>query len=435
MIFHMTLKAKYSLFISLLITAIAVLSFFLFKEKPLYLIIAELSLILLSYLAYKLYQSISQPINFILSGVDAIKDQDFTTKFLKTGSQEMDQLISVYNEMIDRLRHERVHQQEQHYFLIKLINASPTGIILLNFDGEITEINPRALAILNQEDSVKGESIDKINHPIIHQLKELAVGEAKTIKLEGLEQFKCQKSKFIDRGFEREFIMIEELSNEILKTEKRAYGKVIRMMAHEVNNSIGPINSILQSLAHFQPSIPEDMQAEYQSAIDISINRNDRLNTFMQNFAKVVRLPQPNKKRIELNEVAQSIATLMSVEAQMKNIKIITQLSPNPIYIQADQEQLEQALVNIIKNSVEAIEENGEIILSTNSFPANLCITDNGKGIDPAISEQIFTPFYSSKAQGQGIGLTLVREILHQHEWSFSLKTISENRTVFEIKF
>jgi nitrogen fixation/metabolism regulation signal transduction histidine kinase len=163
-----------------------------------------------------------------MSGVEAIKDRDFTTRFVTTGKHEMDQLISVYNQMIDVLRTERTKQEEQHFFLEKLIQTSPTGIIILDYDNKVQQLNPKAIRLLGvDEKAIVNQMVDEIDHPVMKQISGLQSGEAKTITLSGVTTYKLQKSHFIDRGFPRVFIMMEELTAEILEAEKKAYGKII----------------------------------------------------------------------------------------------------------------------------------------------------------------------------------------------------------------
>ena len=426
----MSLRWKYFLFIGIVHAVIAALAYQYLKEQKLYFILSELAIITSLGLAYLLYRSFIRPVEFMYSGVDAIQDKDFNIKFVPTGSKEMDKLIGVYNAMIDNLRIERTQVEEQHYFMMKLINASPTGIIILDFDGKIAEINPKALEMFQLRKDVVGKQLLEIDNFILQQITTIEDDTSKIISTEGFGKFKCQTSQFIHRGFKRKFILIQELSKEILEAEKRAYEKIIRMMAHEVNNSIGAINSILHS--HLEFFTQEEDEKE---SLKIAIARNDSMNQFMKNFAKVVRLPEPNLERTEINELLQRIGKLMELQAQSKNITIDFQLYPSSIFANLDERHLEQVLVNIIKNAIESIGENGKIQLITQASPATILIRDNGAGITPEAAEKLFTPFFSTKLDGQGVGLTLIREVLLNHDAQFSLKTVEDGWTEFRIAF
>ncbi len=172
-------------------------------------------------ISWQLYYELIQPINLLMQGADAIKDRDFNVKFLSTGKYEMDKLIQVYNQMMDELRSERTKQEEQHLFLEKLINTSPTGILILDFNEHIHQVNPSALQLLGvEENEVLKKSLDELSHPIIQQIKQLQTGHSKMFTMNGAVSYKLQKSHFIDRGFPRHFVMIEELTAEILGSGK-----------------------------------------------------------------------------------------------------------------------------------------------------------------------------------------------------------------------
>lgn len=431
----MKVRTKYILFVVILHLIAVTLTYFIFENKV-FFIIAEVVIIISIILSWQLYRQLIQPLKLLMEGTQAIKDRDFNVKFLPTGKHEIDELISVYNQMMDELRRERTRQEQQHFFLEKLIHTSPTGIIILDFDQRIHDINPRGLELLQTErEQLLSKSIHELSHHVIVQLRDLQIGAAKTFTFNNIATYKIQKSYFVDRGFPRHFIMIEELTTEILAAEKKAYGKVIRMMAHEVNNSIGSVNSILQSTVTSKTLWVNEDHSILKNALQIATERNYNLNVFMRNFADLVRLPDPQKKNIDLPRLIQSIITLMEMKAGEKNIRFAYDDREDPFYITADPQQMEQALINIVKNAIEAIASEGYISFHINRFKRELSITDNGKGISDDESEQLFSPFFSTKKDGQGIGLTLIKEILMNHGFGFSLKTVERDVTVFVIRF
>ncbi|MFT3935750.1 MAG: ATP-binding protein [Chitinophagaceae bacterium] len=427
----MKLRTKYILFVGAIHLVTLALTFFIFRDNKLFFILAEVVILFSIFLSWQLYNQLLQPMKTLLQGADAIRDRDFNTKFLLTGKYEMDELIKIYNAMMDQLRQERTQQEQQHFFLEKLIHTSPTGIIILDYDENIRQVNPRALHLLQlEEKELLGETTGNISNPVLQEISKLPAGSSKTISPGGAATFKLQKSHFIDRGFARQFVMIEELTVEILAAEKKAYGKVIRMMAHEVNNTIGPVNSILSSTLQSKQN-----DAEIGNALQVAINRNNNLNIFMRNFADVVRLPVPNKKTTDLHQLLQQVIQLMKLKAGERAVQFDLHFHPSAIFITADTQQMELVLINIIKNAIEAIDKNGNITIITKQLPRQLIIRDNGKGIATTKADQLFTPFFSTKPDGQGIGLTLIKEILVEHGFSFSLTTIMPGQTDFMINF
>jgi two-component system nitrogen regulation sensor histidine kinase NtrY len=432
----MKLRTKYILFVVILhLTALA-LSYFIFVDNKIYFIVSEVFIIISLVIAWQLYRQLIQPLKTLMQGVEAIKDRDFNVKFLSTGKHEMDQLIEVYNQMMDELRTERTRQEQQHFFLEKLIFTSPTGIVILDFDDNIQQINPRALQIFGLEaENVLGYPIDKHSHPLFEQIKRLQSGETTTVKFDGLNTYMLQKSHFIDRGFSRHFIMIEDLTAEILAAEKNVYGKVIRMMAHEVNNTVGPVNSILQSALKTNQLWEGHQFNTLKDALQVAMERNQNLNLFMRNFADLVKLPAANKRPVDLHHLVNSVSQLMGIKAKEKEVGFAFHFAKGTFNIMADEQQMEQVLINIVKNAIEAIDLKGTISFNTDRDKKSLIISDTGSGISLEQSANLFSPFFSTKKDGQGIGLTLVREILVNHGFEFSLKTVAEKQTEFTIIF
>jgi len=432
----MRLRTKYILFVTILHLVALVLAYFIFKENKVLFLVSEGVIIISIIIAWQLYRQLIQPLKMLLDGAEAIKDRDFNIKFLETGKYEMDQLINVYNEMIDQLRSERTMQEQQHFFLEKLIYTSPTGIIILDYEDTIKQVNPKALQLLAlQETDVLDKQAGTVNNPLLQQVRQLRSGEAKTVTFNGINTYKLQKSHFIDRGFARHFVMIEELTAEILAAEKKAYGKVIRMMAHEVNNTIGPVNSILQSALKSDALWKDNGTQPMQHALQVAVERNYNLNLFMRNFADVVRLPEPRKKDIDLVKLVTSVTRLMEMRAAEKQVVFTYQFEEASLHLFADEQQIEQALINIVKNAIEAIREPGTVSFIIHSKLKQLVIADTGDGIADDVTDQLFSPFFSTKKDGQGIGLTLVKEILLNHGFDFTLKTVAERDTRFTIKF
>ncbi|RZM29152.1 MAG: HAMP domain-containing protein [Pedobacter sp.] len=419
----MRLKTKYILLIGMLHLICLVLSFFVFKENKIIFLCAEALLIISIVISVALYRQLLQPLKYLSEGVHAIQDRDFSVKFVPTGRGEMDELIDVYNRMIDELRTERTKQQEQHFFLEKLIQTSPTGIIIMDFEQKIYSINPKATAIMELDGAL-----------VLSVIAELKTGSSKMLKIGSLNIFKIQKSNFIDRGFARIFVMLEEVTEEIFAAEKKAYGKVIRMMAHEVNNTVGPVNSILD-LALNSGSLWSSGNYELlKNAFNIAVERNQNLNLFMRNFADLVKLEPANRQDVNLCKVLESVAEFMALPATDRQIDLALDLPRLPYAIFADVQQIEQALINIIKNAFEAISAVGIVKISLNPVSHILSISDTGTGLTEAHSAQLFNPFFSTKKDGQGIGLTLVREILMNHGYDFSLGKAENGLTTFEIQ-
>ncbi len=281
-----------------------------------------------------------------------------------------------------------------------------------------------------------GKTFTEIPGILSNKMSKIESDDPVIIPISGMKTFRCQKASFVDQGFSHNFIVIEELTEELLKTERAAYEKVIRMMSHEINNSIGAVNSILNSSLNYQNQIEEKDRTYFVEAMEVAIQRNEHLNKFMRNFADIVRIPQPKKTKTDLIDLLKSVQMLISSQIKENDIDWNWELADNKFITDLDVYQIEQVLVNILKNAVEAIKGKGEIIIRTEEHPKHkLLILNNGEKISEEIQQKLFTPFFSTKAGGQGLGLTLIREILLNHGFKFSLATQEDGFTAFMIEF
>ena len=419
----------YILIINLLLAGLTVL--FFQTDKLLFMVLEGVFIIMLI-IGISLFQQFSGTMDLIASGIESLKDQDFSIKLRPVKNREFNSFIGVYNKMIDQLRKERIALSEKSFLLTKLMDASPTGILIFDLDDQLSSLNPAAIKFMG----IPAENIEKLK---LLDLSEKAGGmfdQSTTspnyiFRKNGNESYRVQTGFFVDRGFDTRFILVEEITREIYKTEKQAFGKVIRMMSHEINNSIAAVNSVLHTI---RPKL--EKQDGYTQAVDVCVSRNENLNRFMSNFADVVRIPEPNLKSVDLNILAENTLLLFQKQHHGCPIRFSSNMNKSPIMINADDSQIEQVLMNILKNACEAIENEGKIEVVTRCNPATLIVRNNGRGIENVQREKLFTPFYSTKSHGQGIGLTLSREILMNHKCRFELKTNPINQlTEFTIVF
>ncbi|HOY95266.1 MAG TPA: ATP-binding protein [Catalimonadaceae bacterium] len=431
----MKIQTRFILFVVLIHLLVLTMSYFVLRENT-WLFLGLECLVLLSVgLSFRLYKDLIEPLQLLGQGLEAIKDKDFTVKLIETGSPETDSLIGVYNQMMDALRNERLKQEEQHLFLDKLVRHSPTGIIILDFDGRITDVNPAALLLLELSSTQNGSHQTDRIHSALPEIQTLVPGEPVTRQIRPGVTIRIQSADFVDRGFRRRFIILEDLSKELLLAEKKSYEKIIRMMAHEVNNTVGPVNSILDSARKWTESGNSTGAEALTGAFQVAYERNQNLNQFMHNLAELVRLPAPRKQTIDLHKLLHDTVRLMEITASGQKVCFKTEIPDEPFSVQADLHLMEQAVINILKNAMEAAGTDGIVSIHSAPSEGKLWITNSGPGISEDIRSQLFSPFFSTKKDGQGIGLMLIRDILNAHEFPFSLETHAPGQTVFEIRF
>jgi len=416
----MSLRAKIIVYLILIHAVLAVISFLVLRENRLWLLAVEALFVLSIVFGMLLVRTFFVPLDLIRTGAELIGERDFTSQFREVGQPEMDALIRIYNQMIDRLREERLRLQEQHFFLEKILAVSPAGVVTLDFDERVSSLNLAAEALLEAPlGRAMGKRLSEIGSPLGTALAALAIGSSEVLALQGGRRLKATRAEFFDRGFPRSFLLLEELTEELRASEKAAYGKLIRMMSHEINNSVGAVGSLLDSFRGYAGDLGEEDREDYLQAITVAITRLENLRSFMNGFAEVVRLPPPDRRPTDLKRLVDEILLLMRPEIDRRRIRVEWEKAEAIHLVELDRNQIEQVLVNVLKNAVESIGEDGRIALRLER--GSLTVRDSGPGIPPDVLPLLFTPFFSTKRNGRGLGLTLVQEILSAHGFDFSL--------------
>lgn len=432
----MRLNVYFWLLTMLLLGILAILTYFVFHTlSPGWFFAVEALIFATLFYLIVFYRRMIRPLHSIAGGMDLLKEQDFSSRLGKVGQPEADRVVDVFNKMMDQLKNERLHLREQNHFLDLLVNASPMGVIILNLDHQILSVNPAACQMLNNPPAgeMTGKALQEIDSPLAAELARIPLYGVQTVRLSDANIYKCTHSSFIDRGFRHPFYLVEMLTQEVFKAEKKAYEKVIRMIAHEVNNTTAGITSTLDTLEATFSEAGE--WAEVCEVLRVSIDRCYSMSRFITNFADVVRIPEPQPVPSPLNEVVVSCKRFMETICANRNIRILLELSEVSPTVSLDTTLFEQVLVNIIKNAAESIGRDGEIFIRTTTSPVCLEIVDTGKGIDKETETRLFSPFFSTKPNGQGIGLIFIREVLLKHQCTFSLRTYADGLTRFKIWF
>ena len=431
----MKLKSLFFILAFLLAVVWAVLLFIATKENGwrFYLIEGLITLSLV-YLVY-FYRKVIKPLNSIAGGMDLLRAQDFSSRLAPVGQREADRIVQVFNRMMDQLKEERLRLREQNHFLDLLISVSPMGVMILTLDEKISMTNKAALEFMDEgpEENLIGKGMDELNGTLAEELKRLAKGATETIRLSNSRIYRCSRLSFIDRGFAHPFYLIESLTADVMKAEKKAYEKVIRMIAHEVNNSVAGIASTLDTVNDALQTI--DDTEDLQEVMKVCIERSFSMSRFITNFADVVKIPEPQLEEVSLNDRVFACKRFMENVCQSRDIDLQMNLCEENPTVSIDTSLFEQVLINIIKNAAESIGEKGCITIRTSASPLMLEIGDTGQGISKETETMLFTPFFSTKPNGQGIGLIFIREVLMKHNCNFSLRTYPDGITRFRICF
>ncbi len=370
-------------------------------------------------------------------GISLLRAQDYTSRLARTGNKRLDRVVELFNTLFLRLKEERLRFNEQALLLGELIEVSPMGILLFDYNGNIARLNPAAYALLGipQEESLLGKSLTQAASMFSFPIRDLQVGETQEIRDASANLYRISCESFFDRGFPRRYWIIETLTDSLRAHERATYTKLIRMCAHEVNNMAGSLASILDTCVSYLGENPEGIL--YSEALTSGEKRLQELVSFIGRIAELAKLPTPEKTWFSVDDFLSEVVARFRLQFQEQGISLLYTPLPSTVELYADRALLGHVLENILKNASESIELplGGKIAIAIERGAQTLewVIADNGTPILPERQAQLFMPFFTTKQGGQGLGLLLCREILEAHHFSFSLRTDPDGWTRFRI--
>lgn len=350
--------------------------------------------------------SVRKPLEAVSNGIYLLREQDFSSRLRHVGQPDADRVVDFFNSLMSTMKEERLKTKQRHKLLTLLIERTPMGVVMCDFDGNIESTNA---------------AFDRFSSPALRQaLSELDDDETRTVRFGADGIFRISRLWIMDSGFRRPFFLVEQLADEIINAEKNIFNRIVRTLGHEINNTLGSVISVVDTLGMLHSA-----DADIRQVLDSCKDRCTGLVHFVRNYADVVKLPEPDLTELDLNSFVTDMLPFLRTLAP-ERIAIDAALSPNAPTVQADPMLLERVVVNAVKNSVESIGDGrGRITLAT-SAPGRLTVTDDGPGLAPEAAEAVFTPFFSTKHEGRGLGLMLIAEIVRRHRADCTLATAAD---------
>lgn len=377
------------------------------------------------------HRKVTRPLRAIANGFYMLREQDFTNHLAHVGDKEADQVVDFFNGMMRSLKLERRKLREQDYLLTLLIDVSPMGIIILEEDGTMKGGNRAAADFLgfSSPEEMKAKRLTYNGGGLESILSGLSDREVRVVRLNDSMVYRCSRLTFMESGKKHPFILIEKLTDEVMKAERKSYEKVIRMMAHEVNNSLAGMITVIGTAAE------ETDDPDMAEALEVCGRRCRDMGAFITKFASAVKIPEPVRIVTDIADKLRSWQPTLESICSVNGVKFTMSVPDEEVRVTIDSVQIEQALINIVKNGAESAGTGGEVSLTLDVKGPTILITDNGPGISPKAAGMLFVPFFTTKPAGHGFGLLLVSEVLNSHQCKFSLETGSDGLTRFMIRF
>lgn len=383
--------------------------------------------------------------------LESVKYSDFISGFNadnKLGDSFKDLNVE-FNQVLEAFRKARSEKEEHWQYLNAVVQQVRTGILSFDPDGNVQLVNANAKRYLGVQNIKNISEIGERNPALLSAIQSVEPGRNTLFRSGQDLQLTIQATELRIRGNTVRLLTMQNIQTELQKQEIEAWQNLTKVLRHEIMNSITPISSLTSTLReildHDMRPVDHHFELKQEGAEDLREGlttieqRSKGLIKFIDAYREYTSLPLPKLKTIMIRDLIDKINQLLTPDISKANIEFKTSLESEFLTIQADEEMIEQVLINLIKNSIEALghQSDGKIEVNAryadNSIVIEVC--DNGPGIIKEALERIFVPFFTTKKTGSGIGLSLSRQIMQMHNGNLTVKSEPGVRTVFTLKF
>ena len=378
--------------------------------------------------------------------LQAVRYADFSQSFKKTGEgKSFTALYESFSMVMQDFQRIRSEKEEHYRYLQTVVQHVGVGLIAFDEDGNVELFNSAAKRVLNSPAVRNIRGLAAKNADFVNKINEMRHGNRELIKLQqddDLLQLAIYATEFQLRGRSLKLVSLQNIQSELEEQEMEAWQKLIRVLTHEIMNSITPISSLAktvdQMLKEREPTDPE--LKDMQEAVSTIHKRSDGLLHFVESYRQLTRIPRPDFQMIPVQDLFKQVCQLAEHEPGGKKIPLMSLVKPANLKVTADPELIEQVLLNLIRNAFEALTDNSDAAVSltadlNHNSKVTIKVSDNGCGILPEAREKIFVPFFTTKKAGSGIGLSLSRQIMRQHGGSISVSSVPDVKTTFKLTF
>ncbi len=430
--------------ISLIILTICGLVYFIMISQQ-YLRSVYLGVLIVFIVAEMVWyiERINRDFNAFLLG---LLQADFTATFNEQAKgKSFAHLYATFNNINRKFRKISADKEIQHLYLETMVEHVKTGIVSFDPEGNVHLINNSFKSMLEKPYLKNIHSLNKVDDQLVDMLTNIKPNKKELLKINvkgNLLHLSIEATIFKLHDIEYKLVSFQDIKNELDAQELEAWQKLIRVLTHEIMNSITPITSLTATLYDIVKVDVKNGDGLEKTTIDnlmegleVILNRSNGLHRFTEAYRNLSRIPVPKFQKINLIAIIQQVITLQQTQFERVSIELISE--SNKHMVNADPELLQQVLINLIKNAAEALQEvlypTIQITLANAGQQSLITISDNGHGISEEVLEKIFIPFFTTKKEGSGIGLPLCKQILQMHEGTITAISSINSGTSFKI--
>jgi nitrogen fixation/metabolism regulation signal transduction histidine kinase len=353
--------------------------------------------------------------------------------------------------VLEKLKKLRIENEKQAQYLNAIVENITIGLITLDENDNLEIINRTARKILGIGNIKHISKLAHVQPEFFNAITNSAIINRKVIKVEYKGEhlpvsFITGEYRFMGRRMR--IITFQNIKNELEEKELESWQNLIRVLTHEIMNSISPMTSTIDTLTELikenrqngEILLGEELTGDIEKGIRIIKDRSVGIHDFIRRFRSITLLPKLNRSDISIANLFEHVSILLHEKLRLENIQMHIEIFPSTLILNADKALIEQVLINIVQNSIDAMQNNSHKLISLKAFKGLdnqiiIELADNGPGIENSLLDKIFIPFFTTKENGSGIGLSLARQIMRQHNGKINVYSKPNERTIFELLF
>jgi nitrogen fixation/metabolism regulation signal transduction histidine kinase len=434
--------------IFLLLVTLTTMAFVVMHGLFIYLV---LIIPLITYQLVELYRFQLKAQKELQQFIESVHYRDFSRHFnVKQAPADLQPLREGFNEINDAFKTISKEKEIQYQYLQKILELVNTGILSYELEtGEVVWMNESLKQMLELPYLKTIQSLIKRYPELCREIMELKPGDGiiSTVQQEkGKFKLLVSATAFQTSGKKFKLIAFQNISEAVDETESQAWKKLLSVMTHEIMNSVAPISSLASTLKKTLEKSKDKLNNEKGEVDDLDLGietikkRSESLLKFAETYRNLNKISKPDVKSVYVRDLFENIYSLMQPSLEQKNIEMEIILKDTGLIVEADITLIEQVLINLVVNAIEAVKEkeDGKIIFSAGEnrqMKIFIKVSDNGTGMDEEMLEKIFIPFFSTKKNGSGIGLSLCKQIMMLHKGSMQVQSEPGRGTAFTLTF
>ena len=386
--------------------------------------------------------------------IEAVQYRDFSLQFTeKNAPVSVRQLRRAFNQINSTFKQLSSEREEQYQYLQKILELVDTGILSYDQNGDVGWINEAFKNMMNVPYLRNISSLEKREESVYQAIMNLKNGDSQLVKINH-KQVLLAKTTFLNENIETNLIAFQNVNEAIEDTEAQAYQKLLRVMTHEIMNSVAPIASLAETMEttlrgrkEIKETGGKDLGDKYQINFDdISLGistirkRSENLLKFADTYRQLAKVSMTSFSKFYIRDLFEGVEILLENQIEQKNIEFDVIIKDFELMIEGDMVLIEQVLINLIINAIDAVQHqpNPKITLSVfqnNQQHTIIEVRDNGVGMSDELMDKIFVPFFTSKPNGSGIGLSLSKQIMALHKGTITVNSVEKQGTSFRLGF